>query len=371
MKKLGFGFMRLPLKDSNDSKSIDFEQVNYMVDAFLEKGFTYFDTAYMYHDYISEETLGEVLVKRHPRESYTVATKMPTMFLKVKEDLERIFAEQQTRTGLEYFDYYMLHNLNMDHYKIAEKLDAFSFIIQKKKEGKVREIGFSFHDKADLLEEILTAHPEVDFVQLQINYLDWNNDSIQSGKCYETAVKHGKKVIVMEPVKGGTLADLPEEAGKVLKKLHPDWSEASWAIRYAASLKNVMVVLSGMSNQQQLLDNTTYMKDVNPLTESEMEAVTQVVKIMKSQSVIPCTACQYCVEGCPVNIPIPKYFELYNVEKQSKVIGFSVHSVYYEDLTKTHGKASECIKCGKCESSCPQHLTIRKYLEMVSETFDR
>lgn len=371
MQKLGFGFMRLPLQNAEDAKSIDKEQVKKMVDTFLERGFTYFDTAYMYHEYISEETLGEVLVKRHPRESYTVATKMPTMFLKAKEDLERIFAEQQARTGLAYFDYYMLHNLNVEHYKIAEELDAFAFIVQKKKEGKVREIGFSFHDKADLLDEILTAHPEVDFVQLQINYLDWDNNSIQSGKCYETAVRHGKKVIVMEPVKGGTLAELPEDAGKVLHEMHPDWSEASWAIRYAASLKNVMVVLSGMSNDQQLCDNTEYMRDFAPLSEKEQNAVKKVVEIMKSQSVIPCTSCQYCVEGCPVNIPIPKYFELYNVEQHSRAAGQSINFVYYEELTKVHGKASDCIKCGKCESSCPQHLTIRKYLENVAETFEK
>ena len=254
MKKLGFGCMRLPITDQNNQISVDFQQFCDMVDSFIEQGFTYFDTAYMYHDFKSEEFVREALVKRHSRDSFTLATKMPTMFLKKEEDLERIFNEQLEKCGVEYFDYYLLHNLNAINYPIAEKFDAFDFIMKKKAEGKIKHIGFSYHDNAELLEEILTKHPEVDFVQLQINYLDWNSEGIQSGKCYNVATKHNKPVVVMEPIKGGTLINIPDEAKTLLTETDPNLSIASWAVRFAASLDNVMVVLSGMSNFEQLKD---------------------------------------------------------------------------------------------------------------------
>ena len=369
-KKLGFGFMRLPLLgEGKDPTQIDIKQVKEMVDLFLKKGFTYFDTAYFYHNGTSESVLKEVLVDRHERSHFKVATKLPMAILNTIEERDKIFDEQLSKTGADYFDYYLLHCLNSPNYKKAEELDCFNFIKEKKEEGKIKKIGFSYHDKADLLEEILKAHPEIEFVQLQINYIDWESESIQSKKCYEVCEKHGKPVIVMEPVKGGILAKVPEEAENILKEYSPVMSVPSWAVRYAAGLDNVMMVLSGMSNMEQLKDNTGYMEEFEPLNQKENEIIEKVSEIINSSIAVPCTACSYCIDGCPMNIQIPDYFSLYNSSKQ---FGFSIPLwIYYMNyINDGHGRASECISCKKCEEKCPQHLNISELMKDVSEVFD-
>ena len=370
MKKLGFGMMRLPLLDREDAKSVDFEQVCKMVDRFLEKGFCYFDTAYMYHEFQSEKIVQKALVARHPRDSFCLASKLPSMFLKDEGDQERIFAEQLEKCGVEYFDYYLIHNLNTKNYEIAQRFDSFGYVSRLKKEGKVRKMGFSFHDSAAVLDRILCEHPEVDFVQIQLNYLDWEHESIQSRLCYETCVRHGKPVIVMEPVKGGTLATVPERVQKLFASEHPDWSVASWAIRFAATQENVFMVLSGMSDMQQLEDNISYMADFVPLNARELAMLPEAVKLIYADIAVGCTSCRYCVDGCPQKIDIPKLFELYNAEMRAPNTVFGTHQEYYENLTETHGKASDCIRCRKCEKSCPQHIKITTALKKVAEVFE-
>ncbi len=371
-KKLGFGLMRLPLTNPSDAGSIDIELCKKMVDSFIDQGFTYFDTALMYCGGKSENAVKEFLTSRYPRNKYTLATKLHSMFFKTKEERDPVFNNQLEKTGVDFFDYYLLHDIGVDHYKVYTELDCFNWIAQKKKEGKVRYAGFSFHDKADLLDKVLTEHPEMDFVQLQINYLDWESEGIQSRKCYEVAEKHGKPVIVMEPVKGGTLANIPPVAANLLKNYNPEASLPSWAIRFAASLPNVKMVLSGMSNMEQLLDNISYMKDFKPLNQEEKSLVYKVVDIINGNIAIPCTSCSYCTEGCPQNIAIPKYFSLYNADLQeSKDKGWTPQGEYYARLTDEFGAASDCVECGQCEEACPQHLPIIKNLKDVAAHFGK
>lgn len=373
MKKLGFGLMRLPLLRQNEAGNIDVEQVKQMVDVFLEKGFTYFDTAWMYCGFQSEHAAKAALVDRYPRDRFTLATKLNAGFFDSLEDRDRIFEEQRSKTGVEYFDYYLLHGVDAVNAAKFEAFHCFEWLKEKKEQGLVRHIGFSYHDGPGLLDELLTKHPETEFVQLQINYLDWESPWIQSRACYETAVRHGVPVIVMEPVKGGTLAKLPEQAEKLLKGYAPNRSLSSWAVRFAASLEGVMLVLSGMSSLDQMLDNLGYMEDFQPLGEEEKALVWKAAEIVNSQTAIPCTGCSYCTEGCPAHIAIPQYFSLYNEDMRERLEekGWTVNFNNYSALTHSFGKAKDCTACGRCESMCPQHLPIRDLLRDVSRHYDR
>lgn len=365
-KKLGFGLMRLPLLDQTDASKIDYETMSVMVDRYMEAGFHYFDTAVPYHGGgNSEIAFRECVVKRYPRESYTITDKLSFFIVHKSEELEGFFESQLERCGVEYFDYYLLHSMNKEYLELAERIGAFDFVQKKKEEGKIRHIGFSFHDKADVLEKFLTRHPEMEYVQLQLNYADWENFEVQSRACYETAVRHGKQILVMEPVKGGLLVNVPKEAELLLKGAEPNMSIASWAIRFAASLPNVAMVLSGMTNMEQMEDNISYMQDFRPLTENEHRLVEKVAEIISSKENIACTGCRYCVDGCPKKIGIPDYFKLMNDIAKFGEQQIARSKGYYNHYTKTlgMGKASDCIKCKQCEQHCPQHLPITKYLE--------
>lgn len=367
-KKLGFGCMRLPVLDG-DVEKIDDTTFCRMIDSYMEQGFNYFDTAYPYHNQKSEEAVKRCLVERYNRESFLLADKMPVWLVKEKSDFEQIFNTQLERCGVEYFDFYLLHAMNQERVKEVEEKNGFEFVQRMKQEGRIRHIGFSFHDTAEVLDKILTDHPEMEFVQLQINYYDWESENVQSKKCYEVAVKHKKPVIVMEPVKGGTLASLVKEPADILKGLDANASFASFAIRFAASLDNVAVVLSGMSDFEQLSDNTSYMKEFKPLSEEEQQGIKQVVEELSKLPTIACTKCRYCVESCPKKILIPDLFHAYNMSVQFGVNPITKRG--YEQAVSEHGKPSDCVRCGKCEEQCPQHLEIRKLLETVGNTFEK
>lgn len=362
--KLGFGLMRLP-KDKQGQIKLD--EVQRMVDSYMERGFNYFDTAYVYEG--SEEAIRQTLVEKYPRDVYTLADKLPAWKLTCQEDVERIFQESLNRTGVDYFDFYLLHSVEKSHYPTYEKYQCFDFIQEMKKQGKIKYMGFSFHDDADFLDKVLTEHPEIDFVQLQLNYLDWKNGVIQSRRNYEVARKHHKPIIVMEPVKGGTLASFSDDIERIYKDYAPQKSIASWALRYVASLDGVMTILSGMSNAQQMNDNLDTMTHFEKINNEEAKLIKQVTDQVLSYPTIPCTKCRYCTPGCPMHIQIPDLFTAYN---SAKMYGENRrYDTYYKDhSTGDYQPAKACIACGQCESVCPQHLEIISLLKEVSEVFD-
>ena len=362
MNKLGFGFLRLP--KANDE--IDYDELNQMVDTFLAGGRTYFDTAYTYLNGKSEEAIRKALVQRHPRESFQLATKAPGYHAKSYEDCQKFFEESCRRCGVEYFDVYMLHWLNRKNYAIAEQYDQFRFLRELKASGKAKRIGFSFHDTAELLDEILTAHPEVDCVLMQINYLDWESEGVQSRKCYETALRHGKSILVMEPVKGGTLASVPEEAQAVLDQIDPTLTPSAHALRFAQSLPGVETVLSGMGTLTQVQEN---IKPISPATDADCALLQQAATILKKSIAVACTGCGYCEKHCPKQIAIPDYFKLYNEYARNPGDNWKITPAY-DAITLTRGKASDCIGCGLCEQNCPQKLPIREHLRAVKAAME-
>ena len=367
--KLGFGLMRLPMAGSDPMHdAVRLDLVEAMADLFLAKGFTYFDTAYVYGGGRSETAFRDAVVRRHPRSAFQLADKLPLWTAKSHGDLRPLFDTSLERTGAGYFDYYLLHSLDAATYELTEKYDAWRFLQELKSEGKILHAGFSFHDSAEVLDRILTAHPETEFVQLQINYADWENAEVQSRLCYETARRHGKPVIVMEPVRGGFLADMNDESVRIFKGAAPESSVASWALRYAASLEGIITVLSGMSTLEQVVDNTDVMATFQPLDEAERAVVARVVEVISKTPTIPCTDCKYCIEGCPSKIPIPDVLSLLNdVATYGKPVSAKI---VYGMVTREGGKASACTACGACEGICPQHIGIIHHMEVATATLE-
>lgn len=367
MKKLGFGCLRLPMTNELGGE-VDQKLFNQMVDRFMEAGFNYFDTAHPYLNGKSETAIREGLVKRYPRESFLLTDKLTTPLFKTQADIRPLFQEQLEACGVEYFDYYLMHGLSERLYERFVSCNAFDVVAELKAEGRVRHMGISFHDKPAVLERILRKHPEIEVVQIQFNYADYDDPIIEGSGVYEVCRRFGKPILVMEPVRGGGLAQhLPDEAKKILEKLHGG-SPASYAIRYAASFEGVVTVLSGMSDLEQVEDNVSFMRDLQPLTERELAAIDQVRDILKRQGLIPCTGCRYCMEGCPQNILIPRLFACMNERKKFK--NWNNHGTYVH-YTAKYGKASDCIGCGRCEQACPQRLPVRKLLKGVAEVYDR
>lgn len=365
MPKLGFGLMRLPQKE----EKIDMERVCNMVDTYMKAGFNYFDTAYVYHGGESESAAREAVVKRYPRDSFYLATKLPAWNIKSTEDRDRIFNEQLERAGVEYFDFYLLHSLEDGYnYDTYEKFDCFSWGMQKKSEGKIKHFGFSYHGSPELLEKVLDKHPEVEFVQIQLNYVDWSNPIIRSGELYEILHSRNIPIIIMEPVKGGTLAGMKPELEAKYKEARPDHSAASWALRFAASLPGVMTILSGMSDEEQMSDNIGTFTNFEPLTEKDRAVIDEVTKLMLDIPQIGCTSCRYCCDGCPSKISIPDIFKAVNTIRTYNEAWRG--KSFYGNLTSRSGKASDCVECGQCESVCPQHLPVIKLMKEASELLD-
>ena len=362
INKLGFGFLRLPKKDGE----LDWQTICSMVDVFMDGGGVFFDTCYTYLNGLSEAAIRKCVVERKHRDSFQLCDKLPGYLFKSYEDCQKYFDEELSRCGVEWFDILMLHWLNDDNYAIAAKYDEFRFLREKKAEGKVKRIGFSYHGDAALLDRILTAHPEVDVVLMQLNYLDWESEGIQSRKCYETCLRHGKSVMVMEPVKGGTLAKLPEDAEAKLRAVHPNWTPSDWALRFVQSLPGVEIALSGMGTVEQVRAN---IRPFEPLTGEETALLADVAEIIRGKTAVGCTGCAYCVSHCPKQIPIPKYIKLYNEITRYPGDDWKIIPTYHQ-MVLSAGKASDCIGCHSCEKYCPQKLSVVDHMKTIAEKFE-
>ncbi len=363
-KKLGFGCMRLPMKDG----SIDEKQTAMMFDRFIEEGFNYFDTAHGYHSGLSEVMVRKYLTSRHPREDYLLTDKLTEPYFESEKDIRPFFEEQLRICGVDYFDFYLMHAQGAGNYGKFKRCRAYEVAQELKAEGKIRHVGLSFHDRAEVLDEILTDHPEVEVVQIQFNYLDFDDPAVQSERVYNVCRKHGKKVLIMEPVKGGSLASVPPDAERIFGSLG-NASPASYALRFAAGFEDVICVLSGMSNMEQCLDNIATMKYFRPLDENETAAVNAVRDVIRSKNLISCTSCRYCTDGCPKHISIPDLFSCMNIKQLYH--NWNADFYYNDVYTLNGGRASDCIKCRKCEKVCPQHLPIASLLEKVAAEFDK
>ena len=362
MAELGFGFLRLPLCDGG----IDYTVLNEMVDTYMTNGGYRFDTAYMYHDGESEVAIGKAVAQRYPRERFHLTSKLPGYNYTTREECYAAFQEQLQKCCVDYFDIYMLHWLTASRYAHAEQYDQFGFLQELKTAGKVKKIGFSFHDTAPLLDEILTQHPEVDCVLIQINYLDWESEGVQSRRCYEIARKHNKEIIVMEPVKGGTLVNIPENAAKLIATIAPGKSPASQAVRFVHSLEGISTVLSGMSSTEQMLDN---LSPIEPMTEAEKAVMLSAAELIRASVSVGCTGCGYCLKHCPKKLPIPTIFKLYNEFKFYPRHKWKIDPAYAL-LSQQQGKASDCIGCGSCEANCPQKLPIADHMKAAAQALE-
>ena len=365
--KLGFGCMRLPLTDPKDQKSIDIEHLKKMVDAFIEAGGTYFDTAYVYHEGESEVAMRKALVERYPRDSFTIATKCLAWAQPTAEGAKACLDTSLKRLGTDYIDFYLLHNMGGARTAKFDEYGMWEWAAQKKAEGVIKHLGFSMHDNAETLDKLLADHPDMDFVQLQVNYLDWEDPVVESHKCMEVAQKHGVPVVIMEPARGGRLADLPERGASVLKAADPDKSVVSWAYRFCYNLPNVISVLSGVSTLEQIQENVREWKANEPLSASEEKALGDAVDALKSVGLIPCTNCRYCVKDCPAGVKIPEALGLLNLEKVTENREFAKSQYAWQTRD---GRASACIQCGACEDMCPQGISIIELLEDAADFYE-
>lgn len=365
--KFGFGCMRLPLTDPDDQASIDIEQFKQMVDTFIEAGGTYFDTAHVYHQGASERALKEALVDRYPRNAYTVATKCLAWAIDSEEEAKNNLPLSLERLGLDYIDFYLLHNVGGSRTARFDEYGMWDYVQQKKDEGLIKHIGFSMHDGAEALDELLTAHPNMDFVQLQVNYLDWDDPVVEARRCMEVAARHNVPVVIMEPVRGGRLAELPERAASILQAANPDASLASWAYRFCWHLPNVISVLAGMSTLDQVRDNAASFKADEPFSANEQAALDEAIAALKSVPSVPCTNCRYCVKECPQGVKIPEIMSLLNLELMVENRDF-VKGLY--SWQAAAGPASSCIACGACEQMCPQSIDIIDQLQIAAEHYE-